>query len=150
MPIDKKRIVIYRSLPREEVSSAATLQGETLVHIGDVGRLMQFLGERLHLAAKMHDLDKVTERDEFFAYITRSRETTWREDHLKRSRHHLAVIDGVPEDVNLIDVMEYITDCIASGLSRKGEVYDVELSPAVLHLAFQNTVKLLLDNVEAR
>ena len=54
--------------------------------------------------------------------------------------------DGVPDDVNLYDVLEYIGDCLADCV-RSGEVATVQIghSDEVLRQAFHNTVKLLRE-----
>lgn len=41
----------------------------------------------------------------------------------ERERHHL--LSRTPEDVNLVDVFEYIADCVMAGMARTGEVNDV-------------------------
>ena len=55
--------------------------------------------------------------------------------------------DGVPADVNLIDVLDFISDCVMAGMARSGSVYPLKLSPELLERAFQNTVELLKANV---
>ena len=56
--------------------------------------------------------------------------------------------DKVPKDVNLIDVLEMICDCVSAGLARTGEVYDVTLSGETLQKAFKNTVDMLIKNIK--
>lgn len=63
------------------------------------------------------------------------------------NRHHLLAEDGVPVDVNLIDVLDMITDCVMAGMGRTGEVYPLNIKPKVLMDAFQNTVELLKSQV---
>jgi hypothetical protein len=55
--------------------------------------------------------------------------------------------DGVPEDVNLIDVLDMITDCVMAGMGRTGTVYPLNIPPEVLMKAFQNTVELLKSQI---
>jgi hypothetical protein len=59
------------------------------------------------------------------------------------NRHHLDKADGVPTDVNLIDVLEHIADCVMAGMARSGSVYELKLPDEVLQRAFANTVNLL-------
>lgn len=47
-----------------------------------------------------------------------------------KERRHLN--DKVPEDVNLIDVLEMICDRVCAGMARTGAVYDVALSNETL------------------
>ena len=51
--------------------------------------------------------------------------------------------DGIPADVNLIDVLDFIADCVMAGMGRSGSVYPLHLPPPLLERAFQNTVELL-------
>lgn len=69
----------------------------------------------------------------------------WWKIHLTE-RHHLN--DSVPEDVNMVDVLEMICDCVSAGMARTGEVYDITISNDVLQKAVKNTVDLLIDNIK--
>jgi 4-aminobutyrate aminotransferase-like enzyme len=53
----------------------------------------------------------------------------------------------VRDDVNLIDVLDMIVDCVMAGMGRTGSVYPLEISQDVLKKAFDNTVTLLKNNV---
>ena len=55
--------------------------------------------------------------------------------------------DGCPADVNLIDVLEFVADCVMASMARSGSVYPLQLTPDVLERAFQNTVELLKSQV---
>jgi hypothetical protein len=68
--------------------------------------------------------------------------------HKREERHHINVPEGVRDDINLVDVIEYIVDCVMAGMARSGSVYDLELSDDTLKKAFKNTVELLKKNVE--
>jgi len=70
-----------------------------------------------------------------------------RDNHRRIHRHHLNYEDGVPKDVNLLDVLEYVADCVMAGMARSGSVYEVKISDELLQRAFQNTVELLKKNV---
>jgi hypothetical protein len=50
-------------------------------------------------------------------------------------------------DVNLIDVLDMIADCVMAGMARSGSVYPLNIDTAVLMRAFQNTVELLKSHV---
>ena len=117
-------------------------------HIADVGSALGFFAAKLTEAASTHDYDKLTEIDWFFGDFKSGFQTTgWWDNHRKIHRHHLGQDDGVPEDVNLLDVLEYIADCVMAGIARSGEVYPMELSDEVLRLAFQNTQSLMESQV---
>ena len=95
-----------------------------------------------------HDHDKISGIDEFHAdFRTGFKQTGWWDNHRKIHRHHLAQEDGVPEDVNLLDVLEYISDCVMAGMARSGSVYDLEMPPELLERAFKNTVELLKKEI---
>ncbi len=53
----------------------------------------------------------------------------------------------MPDDVNLIDVLDYIADNVMAGMGRSGQVRPMRLSYEVLDTAFQNTVALLTRQV---
>ena len=67
----------------------------------------------------------------------------WYQLHVNTERHHL--LSRCPEDVNLLDVIEMIVDCICAGKTRSGEVRDLEISTDILEKALKNTVKLVDD-----
>jgi len=105
----------------------------------------------------IHDFTKI-ELLEMFADALRSgaindefREIYWfKEIHAKKERHHLN--DFCPDDVNLIDVIEMIIDCVVAYLARRtpenNEFRDITISNDILQKAIKNTSKLLLDNIE--
>jgi hypothetical protein len=95
-----------------------------------------------------HDRDKLTDIDGFHAdFLTGFKVTDWWDRHRKLNRHHLTQADGVPVDVNLIDVLDFIADCVMAGMARSGFVHPLHLSSELLERAFQNTVQLLKDQV---
>jgi hypothetical protein len=104
--------------------------------------------EMLGRAAAEHDADKIKDIDGFHHdFLTGFKETKWWDNHRKDNRHHLLQADGVPADVDLIDVLEMISDCVMAGMARSGSVYPLKISSEVLMRAFQNTVFLLQSNV---
>lgn len=129
--------------------SADTLIESSLQHIGDVVKGLAFFSGKLTEAAGAHDYDKLTDIDQFYHdFQTSFKEHTWWDNHRQIHRHHLTHDDGIPDDVNLIDVLEFISDCVMAGKARTGVVYDLELSDELLQRAFQNTVELLKSKVE--
>lgn len=142
-PTADTRTCDFANTPKE------VLLNSSLVHIGDVVKAMAFFSGRLIEAAGAHDYDKLTGIDWFHAdFVTGFKETGWWDNHRKIHRHHLAQADGVPEDVNLLDILEYIADCVMAGMARSGEVYDLTMTPELLNRAFKNTVDLLKLQVE--
>lgn len=117
-------------------------------HIGDVGLALAAFSGLLTRKAVEHDYDKLTDIEKFHSdFLTGFRETGWWDNHRKIHRHHLAQADGVPEDVDLLDVLEYIADCVMAGKARTGEVSPLAITDELLNRAFNNTVKLLSESV---
>ena len=118
-------------------------------HIGDIVKALAFFSGKLTEAAGEHDYDKLTEIDWFHSdFVTGFEKTGWWDNHRKIHRHHIDKEDGVPKDVNLIDVIEHISDCVMAGMARSGSVYDLKLSDELLQKAFRNTVELLKREVQ--
>ena len=117
-------------------------------HLADVRAGMALFAEMVRASGERHDFDKLTAIEHFHSdFRTGFKETGWWDEHRKINRHHLAQEDGVPADVNLVDVLEYITDCVMAGMARSGSVYDVTLPADLLQRAFANTVALLKSSV---
>ena len=70
----------------------------------------------------------------------------WCKFHYDNERHHL--LRRCPDDVNLIDVLEMICDCVCAGMARSGYVRDLEINAEILDRAVRNTVTLLENAVE--
>ena len=117
-------------------------------HIRDVSEGLMFFKDLLDAAAVCHDEDKLTDIDGFHAdFVTGFTEHGWWDRHRAKNRHHLLQADGVPADVNLIDVLDMIADCVMAGMGRSGSVYPLDISARVLSRAFDNTVELLKSQV---
>jgi hypothetical protein len=132
----------YASVTKE------TLRASSVQHIRDVREAHQFFSRLIAQAMLDHDRDKLTDLDGFHAdFVTGFAQTSWWDRHRKLNRHHLEEPDGTPVDVNLIDVLDYIADCVMAGMARSGSVYPLKLGPELLERAFQNTVALLTSRV---
>lgn len=128
--------------------SKETLLESSHQHIGDVREALAFFAAKIVEAARVHDYDKITDIDGFHAdFLTGFKQTSWWERHRQLNRHHLLQDDGVRDDVNLIDVLDFIADCVMAGMARSGSVYALEIKPEVLMRAFNNTVDLLKSQV---
>ena len=125
-----------------------TLYASSVQHIGDVRAALAFFRMLLERQAEIHDTDKLTDIDGFHTdFVTGFKQTGWWDRHRKLNRHHLQQPDGCPIDVNLIDVLDFIADCVMAGMARSDGVYELKLGPELLERAFQNTVKLLKREV---
>lgn len=142
------RIIREGAKPTKAVAKA-----ETEKHIAAVNACAKFLAELLLKQAEQHDHTKLDYFDEFYDALCTGytgeqfKELEWWEKHLTE-RHHLK--DRCPKDVTLIDVLEMICDCVSAGLARSGEVYDLSLDDEILQQAFNNTAKMLIDNIEVK
>jgi len=117
-------------------------------HRSDVRKGFEFFRRMMQRQAELHDHDKLSDIDGFHAdFQTGFEQHEWWDRHRKINRHHLLQEDGVPEDVNLIDVLDLIIDCTMAGLARSGDIYPITLSPEVLQRAFDNTCELLKSHV---
>lgn len=124
-------------------------------HKSDVYRVMDELAKEVKSCGQLHDWTKVVEpyRGLFYAEFKDClkngkdfSDSHWYKLHCEEERHHL--LSKTPEDVNLIDVLEMIADCICAGLARSGEVRPVEIDADILLKAVKNTEKLIESMVE--
>lgn len=145
--ISKSKTADTRSCDFANVSKD-TLLLSSLQHIEDVRQAIGFFRDRLREAAAAHDIDKLIDIDSFHAdFVTGFERHEWWDRHRKLNRHHLTQDDGIPGDVNLIDVLDHIADCVMAGMGRTGDVTPLSLPSELLEQAFQNTVQLLRDQV---
>ena len=154
-PVMESQMITVKPSPTADTRTCdfANVTKETLLasskqHIHDVHEGLQFFSRKLAEALLAHDTDKLTDIDGFHRdFVTGFKQTTWWDAHRKLNRHHLTMEDGIPADVNLIDVLDFITDCVMAGMARSGSVYQLQLPPELLERAFQNTVTLLKNQV---
>lgn len=126
-------------------------------HKNDVRELMGKMARMLTERAKKHDWTKTTDpyRSMFYAAMASTMSSgsdfmnsEWASLHYyELERHHLS--RNVPEDVNLIDVIEMICDIIAAAAARSGKVppEEIHIPDAVLQSAVSNTVNMLCESV---
>ena len=125
-------------------------------HREDVGNLIERFCDILRVSASEHDWTKVIEpyRSMFYRDMASVMEHgmdffdgEWSKLHYyELERHHLK--RHCPDDVDLFDVIEMICDCVAAGMARSGDVYDLDISEDILQKAVKNTVKLLKEQIE--
>lgn len=126
------------------------LKDQTYSHIEDVENGLQFLAALLASRGDKHDYTKL-ERFNDFQYdlehgFREPGNKGWWDYHLTE-RHHLA--ESQPEDVNLLDVLEYLVDCCVAGAARegKGKIRPIHIDTDVLVKAFKNTQDLIVNNI---
>lgn len=96
--------------------SKETLLASSHQHISDVHEGLRYFESVLRKASENHDLDKISDIDGFHRdFLTGFKRTEWWDRHRQLNRHHLQEADGVRDDVNLIDVLDFIVDCVMAG-----------------------------------
>lgn len=126
------------------------------LHIDDVKRLTESFCDEMLERISHHDWTKMSEPyatmfyDDMKAKIEDGKEPfvdmEWYKLHVNTERHHLN--DHVPDDVDLIDIVERLVDCVSAGMARSGSVYDVTVPDDVLQKAVANTVLKMINAVE--
>lgn len=124
-------------------------------HCANVKDMMLNFAKDIKQQGENHDWTKVIEpyRSIFYRDMcnaiegrTKFEDGEWNKLHYATERHHL--LRNVPGDINLIDVIEMIADCVCAGMARSGEVGPLEIDESILMKAIDNTVKLMAESVE--
>lgn len=153
--IDEKDIIHIKPSPTADTRSCDwskvskdQLCDSSVQHREDVTKGFEFFVRMMRRQADLHDHDKLSDIDGFHEdFKTGFEVTTWWDRHRKINRHHLLQEDGVPDDVNLIDILDLIVDCTMAGMARTGEIYPITVSQDVLQRAFDNTCELLKSHI---
>lgn len=145
--IEKNPYADTRSCDFKNVTKDQLLASSRM-HIDDVYRALMFFSTKLGEAAQAHDTDKETDIDGFHAnFLTGFAERDWLDRHYDKNRHHLHAGGRVPDDVNLIDVLDFVADQVMAAAAR-GTFRPADLPNELLQKALANTVKLLQANVK--
>ena len=123
-------------------------------HRRDVYKLMHELGADIMSAGERHDITKVTREHEFWRDFSNKMENPaleftdmpWYKMHVAAERHHLS--NNVPDDVDLIDVMEMICDVVAASLARSGQEPMISFDADLLNRAAENTALKVIASCE--
>jgi hypothetical protein len=126
----------------------------SMQHIQDVQNAISWMKARLQEVSERHDYTKIENIKEFYnnfkfiqdGNIAEFKKLNWFQEYHLKERHHLN--DHCPEDVNLFDVMERVSDITVAGMARTGNIYDDTLSPEILTRAYKNTIKLLKEAIK--
>lgn len=153
------KIIIKRSKNADtrtadrDVTKKELLQ-QTYSHIEDVINVGNLLANKFKNQVENHDHTKIDYIDDFYADFTSGKkdkdfkELSWWQKHMTE-RHHLK--DSVPDDVNLLDVLEMVIDCTVAGLARGGsadKIYPITIPQEVIEQAIDNTKQLIIDNTK--
>lgn len=121
------------------------------MHIQDVSNVMELLADMILNAGEQHDWTKKRYEGDFYRDLCKAiydedfdfESAPWYQMHIKTERHHIT--KHCKDDINLIDIMEHLVDCVCAGKARNstGKVYPIKISDEILQKAVANTVKLL-------
>ena len=156
MQIKIKRNTLGDTRTATRVPDFYEFVGANNEHREDVSNMMNMVANMVRDSGKKHDNTKMDEPHRSLFYrelceviekkMDNFEDGKWYPMHCKTERHHLNKY--CPEDVNLIDVMEMICDCVCAGMARSGSVRNLEISPEILMTAVENTVELCKNAVE--
>ena len=116
-----------------------------LMHRSDVQKACAFIADKIIKSGIDHDHSKITLFGIDEEPTADYRESKWHKAHVAAERHHLH--ENCPNDVNLIDIIEMLVDCTMAAMSRKGQYRHGLIDTDILQKAYENTVKLLLNEI---
>lgn len=118
-------------------------------HMDNVADGMDFFATKILDAGMAHDYTKMTMFDEYHEAVEsgKKNKSEWYQKHKELERHH--IVEQEYNDVTLIDVLEYISDCVMAGSVRSNDpqAINIKISDAILQKAFQNTLEMLKKEV---
>jgi hypothetical protein len=139
-----------RTAPKDV--SFEQFQGANDMHIADVKAVMWELSKMVDRAGENHDCTKKSQErmfyNNFLSTINNGTDFVngeWYQLHIRAERHHL--LSHCPDDVNLIDVLEMVADCVCAGMARSGEIRDLEIDADILNRAVNNTAELIKNMI---
>lgn len=143
MEIKKSSTADTRTCDYTKVSSELLLESSKN-HIEDVRKGMSYIASKVFQAGEYHDYTKISHHDDFYKdFQTGFKTQDWYAMHKATERHHLQSPDGMRDDVDLVDVIECVVDCVMAGLARSGSIRPLEIPAEVLLKATQNTADKL-------
>lgn len=155
--INIKKNTLGDTRTAEKVPTIKEFEKSNGYHQADVNRMMSEIAKDIELQGASHDYTKTSEPEASLFYRELSaaiegkmdfESGEWYPMHCQTERHHLK--QHCPEDVNLIDVIEMICDCVCAGMARSGSVYPVKIPNEILQQAVENTVQMCIDAVEVK
>lgn len=103
---------------------------EVKLHQDAVKQLMNIIGCEIRCRATYHDYTKLKHEHLTF------------EEHMTTERHHLNNPKGVPDDVNVIDLVEFICDVVSAAAQRTGtlDFRLTQVDESLLRQIINNTI----------
>jgi len=113
---------------------------EVRLHQEAVKRLMNVIACEIRCRATYHDYTKLKHYRLTFS------------EHMRMERHHLNMSQGIPDDVNVIDLVEFVCDCVSAAAQRDGALKFsyLQVSPEVLMPIINNTAADLWKLVKVK
>lgn len=153
-------MIVIRKNPNGDTRTAPKdvsfeeFQEANKMHRDDVCAVMWKLADMIGCAGENHDCTKKSQERMFYRDFCSALNDgadfvngEWYQLYVKAERHHL--LAHCPEDVNLIDVLEMIADCVCAGIARSGEVRSLKIRDDILRSAVNNTVDLIESMIVA-
>ena len=123
------------------------------MHREDVKNTMNEVAFLLMEKGKKHDWTKKDYEEMFYNNFlstlnngTSFIEDEWYQLHIEKEKHHL--FSKCHDDVDLLDVIEMVVDCVCAGKARSGEIRGLEINQEILDKALKNTVKKINEMVK--
>ena len=123
------------------------------MHREDVKNTMNEVAFLLMEKGKKHDWTKKDYEKMFYNNFlstlnngTSFIEDEWYQLHIEKEKHHL--FSKCHDDVDLLDVIEMVVDCVCAGKARSGEIRGLEINQEILDKALKNTVKKINEMVK--
>ena len=123
------------------------------MHREDVKNTMNEIALLLMEKGKKHDWTKKDYEEMFYNNFlstlnngTNFIEDEWYQLHIEKEKHHLT--SKCHDDVDLLDVIEMVVDCVCAGKARSGEIRGLEINQEILGKALKNTVKKINEMVK--
>lgn len=156
--IEIKRNSLGDTRTATRVPTFAEFANANTMHVSDVYAMMNSIAQDIVARGLDHDITKRIEPHMSLFYrelcakiegkIDSFTDGEWYPMHCQTERHHLN--EHCPDDVNLIDVIEMICDCVCAGMARSGNVYPIEIPSEILQKAVANTVQMCIDSVDVK
>lgn len=153
-------ITIYRNSNGDTRSAKKGVSFEEFqeandMHIQDVRNVMNQLALNMMIQGSKHDYTKKLGEKLFYKnFLSTINQGTdfvndeWYQLHIREERHHL--LSNCPNDVNLLDVLEMISDCVCAGMARSEEVRPIEIDNDILNKALKNTVDMIKNMINVK
>ena len=148
------KVVIKKTMnPEDGYEDESRLFKDTVQHKKDVEQVMDIIGEYIKERGRGHDWTKLAYFDDFARDCLERKDTPdfksrdWYHIHTLKERHHVNA--RVPDNVNFIDLLELMVDCIVAGYARSGKInYNfMVVSQTIINEAYWNTIRLIEDSI---